>query len=177
MPPVNFYHIFGFGIPRLRFPLLGNSKRQHALLVPNTKEATMCNNLRKSTAFSSLSPFTYPITAGDRWGTTDDFTASFLNFSLFSTDLWNLANSRPVHFPMFSSHLSFCMPCLFPPYIVPCKMVLARPNEQETCPYHCSLRLFMVIRRSSYGLIASCILAQTSPLVTWSLYEVRSILR
>ena len=32
-----------------------------------------------------------------RWGTTDDFATSFLHFSLFSTALWNLANSRPVH--------------------------------------------------------------------------------
>ena len=30
-------------------------------------------------------------------GTTDDFTTSFLHFSLFSTALWDLANSRPVH--------------------------------------------------------------------------------
>ena len=32
-----------------------------------------------------------------RWGTTDDFTTSFLHFSLFSTALWDLLNSRPVH--------------------------------------------------------------------------------
>ena len=32
-----------------------------------------------------------------RWGTTDDFATSFLHFSLFSTALWNLAISRPVH--------------------------------------------------------------------------------
>ena len=32
-----------------------------------------------------------------RWGTTDDFATSFLNFSLFSTALWDLVNSRPVH--------------------------------------------------------------------------------
>ena len=34
-----------------------------------------------------------------RWGTTGDVTASFLQFSLFSTALWDLANSRPVPFP------------------------------------------------------------------------------
>ena len=33
-----------------------------------------------------------------RWSTTDDFT-SFLHFPLFSTALWDLANSKPVHFP------------------------------------------------------------------------------
>ena len=41
------------------------------------------------------------------WGTTDDFATSFIHFSLFSTALWDLANSRPVHSLMLSSHLSF----------------------------------------------------------------------
>ena len=49
------------------------------------------------------------------WGTTGDFTTSFLNFSLFPTALWDLANSRPVHFLMLSFHLFFCLPCLLPP--------------------------------------------------------------
>ena len=40
-----------------------------------------------------------------RRGTVDDFTANFLDFSLFFTALWDLANSRPVHSPMLSSHL------------------------------------------------------------------------
>ena len=31
-----------------------------------------------------------------RWGTTDNFATSFLHFSLFSTALWDLTNSRPV---------------------------------------------------------------------------------
>ena len=43
-------------------------------------------------------------------GTTDDF----LHFPLFSTALWDLANSRPVHSLMFSSHLFLWLPCLFP---------------------------------------------------------------
>ena len=34
-----------------------------------------------------------------RWGTTDDFATSFLHFSLFSSALWDLLNSRSVHFP------------------------------------------------------------------------------
>ena len=58
------------------------------------------------------------------WGTTDDY--------LFSTALWDLANSRPIHSLMFSSHLFLCLPCLLPPFTVPCKVVLARPDEQET---------------------------------------------
>ena len=50
-----------------------------------------------------------------RWGTTDDFTTSFLHFSLFSTALWDLANSGPVYSLMLSSHLFLCLPCLLPP--------------------------------------------------------------
>ena len=51
---------------------------------------------------------------------------------LFSTALWDLADSRPVHSLMLSSHLFFCLPC----HWLPCEMVLARPDDQETCPYH-----------------------------------------
>ena len=50
-----------------------------------------------------------------RWGTTDDFATTFLHFSLFSTALWDLANSKPVHSLMLSSHLFLCLPCLLPP--------------------------------------------------------------
>ena len=111
------------------------------------------------------------------WGTTDDFTTIFLHFSLFSTARWDLANSRPVHSLMLSSHLFFCLPCLLPPFTVPCKTVLARPDERETCSYQlCSLRFFMVVR-SSCGPIACWILAQTSSLVVCSFYKMRSILR
>ena len=101
----------------------------------------------------------------------------FFNFSLFSTAIWDLPNSRPVHSLMLSAHLFFCLPYLLPPFTVPCKMVLARPDEWETWPYHCSLHLFTIVRRSSCGPIACWILARTSSLVTWSLYEMHSILR
>ena len=53
-----------------------------------------------------------------RLGTTDDFATSSLNFSLFSAALCDLANSRPVHSLMLSSHLFLCLPCLLPP--LPC---------------------------------------------------------
>ena len=112
-----------------------------------------------------------------RWGTTDDLTTSFLHFSLFSTALWDLANSRPVHSLMLSSHLFLCLLCLLPMFAVPCKMVLARPDEREICPYHCSSHLFTMVRWLSCGPTACWILARTSSLVTWSLYETRSILR
>ena len=108
-----------------------------------------------------------------RWGTTGDFATSFLHFSLFSTALWDLPNPKPVHSLMLSSPLFLCLPCLLPPFTVPCKMVLARPDERETWPYHCSLHLFTIVG-SSCGPIACWILAWTSSLVTWSLYEMCS---
>ena len=57
-----------------------------------------------------------------RWGTTNDFATSFLHFPLFSTALWDLANSRPVHSLMLSSHLFLCLPCFLPSFTVTCKM-------------------------------------------------------
>ena len=79
---------------------------------------------------------------GGRRYTTDDFTTIFLHFSL--TALWDLPNSSPVHSTMLSSHLFLRLPRLLPSFTVPCKMVLARPDERETCPYHCRLRLFTI---------------------------------
>ena len=67
-----------------------------------------------------------------RWGTTDDFATTFLHFSLFSTALWDLADSRPVHCLMLSSHLFLCLPCFLPRFTMPFKMVLARLDERET---------------------------------------------
>ena len=84
-----------------------------------------------------------------RWGTTDDFTTSFVHFSVFNCPLglWKLqACPFPDVFPplflcAFSSSPFHCF----------CKMVSARPDEREKCSYHFSLRLFMIIRRSSCG--------------------------
>ena len=95
------------------------------------------------------------------WGTTDGLTTSFLHFSLLITALWGLANSRPVHSLMLSSRLFLCLPCLLPPFPVPCKTVLARPDERETCPYHCSLHLFTMVRRSSCGPITGWIVSKS----------------
>ena len=53
---------------------------------------------------------------------------------LFSAALWDLENSRPVHSLMLSSYLFFCLLCNRLPFTMPCKMVLARPDERETCP-------------------------------------------
>ena len=79
----------------------------------------------------------------------------------------------PLHYGTWrTSGLSIpwcCLPtsssvCLifFPLSLYPWKMVLATPDERKAWPYHCSLRLFMIVRRSSCGPIACWILARTS---------------
>ena len=107
------------------------------------------------------------------WGTTDDFPTSFLHFPLFSTALWDLANSRPVHSLMLSSLLFFCLPCLLPPFTVPCKMVLARPDEWGDMSIPLQFASLYNGQGSLCGPIACWILARTSSLVTRSLYEMR----
>ena len=112
-----------------------------------------------------------------RWGTTwfcNQFSPFFPCFPLPSGTLRTPGLSIPdVVFPpvplsaLSSSHFHCAV----------CKMVLARPDEREAWPYHCSLRLFMMVRRSSCGPIACWILARTSSLWTWSLYEMCSVLR
>ena len=67
-----------------------------------------------------------------RWGTKDDFATRFLYFLLFSTALWDLPKSWPDHSLMSSSHLFLSLSYLLPPFTVPCKMILARPDERET---------------------------------------------
>ena len=114
--------------------------------------------------------FTYPLSAGGRWVTTVYFTTNFLHF--LRPPLPSGTCRTPGHSLMLSSHLFLCLPCLLPLFTVPCKMVLARPDERETCPYHFSLLLFTMVRRFLYGPTACWILAQTSSSVTWSLYEI-----
>ena len=51
-----------------------------------------------------------------------------------------LGELQACHSLMLFSHLFLCLPCLLPPFTVPCKMVLAGPDERES--YHCSLNLY-----------------------------------
>ena len=51
-----------------------------------------------------------------RWGTTDEFTTSFLHFYLLSIALLDLVNSRPVHSLMLSPQIFLCLPCLLSPF-------------------------------------------------------------
>ena len=83
-------------------------------------------------AHTHLSSFIYPLSARVVGAPQMISQPVFSIFSLFSTALWDLPNSRPVHSLMLSSHLFLCLPCLLPPFTAPCKMVLARPDERET---------------------------------------------
>ena len=78
---------------------------------------------------------------------------------------------------MLSSHRFLCLPLGLPPWTVPCRIVLASPDDRVTCPYHFSLRLFTEVRRSSYSPMAFPVLAFTSSLAMWSLYEIPIRLR
>ena len=51
----------------------------------------------------------------DRWGTTVDFTTSFLHSSRLSTFRCGIFHSRPVHSLMLSSHRFLCLPLRLPP--------------------------------------------------------------
>ena len=74
--------------------------------------------------------FTYPLTAAVAGAPKTTSQPVTFN-SLFSIDLWDMANIRSVHSLMLPSHLFFCPPCLLPPFTVSCKMVLVRPDERE----------------------------------------------
>ena len=89
-----------------------------------------------------------------RWGTIEDAATSLLHSSLFSAFCRVSFRSRPVHSRMLSSHRFFCLPLFLPPGTVPCSMVLDRPDERVTCPYHLSSRCLTIARRSVYGPIS-----------------------
>ena len=56
-----------------------------------------------------------PRSLADCWGTTVDFTTSFLHSSRFSAFRSMIFHSRPVHSLMLSSHRFLCLPLRLPP--------------------------------------------------------------
>ena len=125
----NLWSLSFFQSTRFTLVLTGQNRAVHC--GPRTKTSRDTPHATNSTARSSFACKTstssphLSLNREGRWGTTDDFTNSFLHFSLFSTGLWDLANSRRVRSLMLSSHLFFCLPCLLLPCTVPRKMVLA----------------------------------------------------
>ena len=108
-------------------------------------------------------------------------TTSFIQFPLFSAVIWDLASSRPVHFSMLFSHLLFSLPRPLSPFTVPCKMVLARPFESQTCPYRFSLRLYnsqdVFVRPDCLLDLGSDFLVGNSFFLMLFFYETHSILQ
>ena len=87
-----------------------HSHFQYTKSTQHCQQKCCCNNL-VTYVFNNSHHHHHQSFNEGRWGTTDDITTSFLHFSLFSSALWNLPNSRPVHSLMLSSHLFLCLPC------------------------------------------------------------------
>ena len=128
----------------------------------------MCN-VRTYVTHESHLISSQSLNLGGRQGTTDDVATIPFHPSLSSAALRKSPNSIPVHYLMLSSHLFFCRPLLLATFTVPCRIVLAMPEDLEMWPYHLSFRFFTMVRRSSCTLIAFWILLRTSSFVTWSL--------
>ena len=110
----------------------------------------------------------------DRCCTTDALATKSLHSSLCSASCKVSHSRMPVNSEMLSSHLFFCLPVRLPPGTVLCKIVLAIPDELDTCPYHCSLyfSLWLGDLLRPNCLPYSTFVPLTSSLMTWSLYEI-----
>ena len=93
-------------------------------------------------------PFTYPLTAGVVVATQMTSQPVSSIFSVLHCPL-GLCGLQACPFLDVVLLLLFLSHCLLPPFAVPREMVLARPDERETYPYHLSLHLFTMVRRSS----------------------------
>ena len=69
----------------------------------------------------------------DRWGTTVDFTTSFLHSSQFSAFCTSIFHSWPVHSLMLSSHRFLCLPLHLLPGTVPCRIVKEFKQSNVSC--------------------------------------------
>ena len=89
---------------------------------------------------------------GGRRGTTDDVATIPFHPSLSSAALRESPNPIPVHFLILPSHFFFCLPLLFAPFPISCRIVFAMPEDLEIWPYRLSFRFFTMVRRSSLQL-------------------------
>ena len=67
-----------------------------------------------------------PLNCGGHWGTTDDFTTSFLHFL-----------SSVLHCPLGLSELEAC---LFPDVVFPPLLLLLLLSALSSCSFHCALQ-------------------------------------
>ena len=82
--------------------------------------------------FIILCSLVYPITLRGRWPPQKTFLPFFLVMS--SAVLNELAKSLPGHYLILSSLLFFCLHYLLFPFNVPCRIVLAKPEDFGMCP-------------------------------------------
>ena len=98
--------------------------------------------------YSSCFTFAYPLTAGVVGAPqmTSQLVPSIFLCSPLPSGAWRTPGlSIPwCCLPIFFVCVCFYLPCLLPPFDVPYKVVFARHDERETCPYHFSLRLFIL---------------------------------
>ena len=125
--------------------------------------------------FFYLAPCTLHLSCshGDRWGCTDLPTLS-LHWILFSASLSEgVATFHPSPLRNYSPNdASFVGPFFSLLAQVPCKIVLASPDDLDTCPNHFYLRFYTVVKISlSWGPMAYLVLSVAASLVMWSLYE------
>ena len=98
-----------------------------------------------------------------RWsGTTDKLATIPFHLVLFSAALFDLAKSIPDHSLILSPHLFFCLPLFLFPFTVPCRIVLAKPEDLETRPNHLSFHFLTRVRSSSYSPMTAWIFLRTS---------------
>ena len=127
--------------------------------------------------FKCYSILFYPITLAGRRRTTDEFETILFHLVPFSAALVKLAKSIPVHSLILSPHLFLLSASVFFPFIVPCRIVFAKPEDRETWPNHLSFCFLTRVRSSSYSPLAAWIFLRTFSLVTWPLYEMFNSLR
>ena len=97
----------------------------------------------------------YPLTTGFV-GAAQMTSPPVSSIFLFSTALWDLMNSRPVHSLMLSSHLFFRLPCL----LAPLKHCLARwfwPDLMNGKHDH-TTAVCLSLRSSEGHCVANCLL-------------------
>ena len=133
---------------------------------------TCCINLHWSTSYDTFT-FTYPLTAGaigTPQMTSQPVSSIFLFSPLPSGTWWTPGLSTP----------RYCLPTSFSVCLVffPLSLCLARwfwPDLKNRRHVHTTSVCDSTMVRSSCGPLACWILAQTSSLVIWSLYEMHSI--
>ena len=88
-------------------------------------------------------------------------------------------NLNPVHSEILFSQRFFCLPLLFPPCTVPCKIALASPADLGTCPNHFNQSPFIACTKTDIREKAACVRKRksgkkTKDLLTFVLLEASS---